>query len=605
MGVAGQAVYVLVAAMVLAYITKIRVLTPRSVTLLTDKLDSEYDYIVVGGGSAGSVIASRLSEDKERKVLLLEAGYHWTENPDLHVPARWLDLENTKLDWEYYTEPQNVSCLGMKERRSFWPRGYVLGGSSMINAQMYTRGSRYEFDEWASNGCTGWSYKDVLPYFMKSEDIQIEELKSSSYHSVGGPLAISGGRVTPLGDLYMKAGKDLGWDISDYNGADQEGFSRIQCTIRSGVRSSTGVEFLGKTGDRENLHISVRSHVTKVEFQNKRATGIYVIRDGRKYFIKANKEIILSAGAIGSPQILMLSGVGPKTHLEELGIKVIADLPVGQNLQDHQMAFMFTRINKPYSLTANLKDSLWSKVKYQLFGSGPLGAGGPDGTAFFYNDEAKREKTYADVQLIFFSGFGGTNYFNYRDDVAEEYLAKGPNEEGFNTNVIPTHLKSRGTLKLKSKDPFDHPVLDPQYLTDKRDIEDFIGGIRHWEKFIDTPTMKGLGASFDQSKLSFCSQHEFRSDAYWECYVRHLAVTVYHHCGTCKMGAVDDPSTVVDPELRVKGIKGLRVADASVFPNVTSGNTNAPAIMVGEKAADLVRCIDSVKHIREILPTDI
>ena len=176
----------------------------------------------------------------------------------------------------------------------------------------------------------------------------------------------------------------------------------------------------------------------------------------------------------------MLSGVGPRTHLEGLGIDVIADLPVGQNLQDHQMAFMFTRINKPYSLTANFKNSLWSTVRYQLFGTGPLGAGGPDGTGFFYNDEAQRGKTYADTQLIFFSGFGNKNFFNYKDEVAEEYLAKDPNEEGFNTNVIPTHLQSKGSIKLKSKDPFDHPVLDPQYLTDKRDIDDFIRGIRQW-----------------------------------------------------------------------------------------------------------------------------
>ena len=184
MSVGGQVVYVLLVALMLGYLTKLRIYTPTSV--LTDQLDDEYDYIIIGGGSAGSVVASRLSEDRAKKVLLLEAGYHWNEDPDLHVPARWLDLENTRLDWEYYTEPQNVSCLGMKERRSFWPRGYVLGGSSMINAQMYTRGSRYEFDEWAANGCTGWSYRDVLPYFMKSEDIQIKELESSKYHSSGG-----------------------------------------------------------------------------------------------------------------------------------------------------------------------------------------------------------------------------------------------------------------------------------------------------------------------------------------------------------------------------------------------------------------------------------
>ena len=603
MGLIGQAAVVLIFAFVVAYLTRSGPFRAKSI--LTEQLDSEYDYIVVGGGSAGAVVASRLSEDKDKKVLLLEAGGFWDENPWLHIPIKWLDLENTQHDWEYYTEPQDVSCLGLKEKRSFWPRGRVLGGSSMLNAVQYTRGSRFDYDDWAAHGCTGWSYKDVLPYFLKSEDIQIDELKSSKYHSSGGRLGVSGGRVTPLSDVYMKAGEDLGWKISDYNGADQEGFSRIQVTVRNGVRSSTGVEFLGDTADRDNLHIALRSHVTKVDIKNKRATGVYFIRDGRKYFVKARKEVILSAGAIGSPQLLMLSGVGPKDHLTELGINVIADLPVGQNLQDHQMAFMFTRINSPISITTNLQDSFLSKIKYNLFGTGPLSVGGADGSGFFYIDETKRGKTYADIQFILFSVFIDGNYFKFRDDVAKEHLAPTPNEDGFNIVVSPTHPKSRGTIKLKTTDPFDYPVLDPKYLTDKRDIDEFIAGIRIWEKYMETPTMKKLGVSFDQSKMSFCSEHKFRSDAYWECYVRHLAVTVYHHSCTCKMGAENDPTSVLDPELRVIGIKGLRVVDASVFPNVTSGNTNAPTIMVAEKAADLIRGIDSVRKFRENLPKNI
>ena len=603
MGFLKQATIVLLIALAIAYFTQSGPF--RKPSVLTEHLDMEYDYIVVGGGSAGSVVASRLSEDKDKKVLLLEAGGHWDENPLLHIPVRWLDLENTVHDWEYYTEPQNASCLGLKDRKAFWPRGRVLGGSSMLNAVQYTRGSRYEYDQWAASGCTGWSYKDVLPYFLKSEDIHIPELKSSKYHSTGGPLAVSGGKVTPLSDAYMKAGEELGWKISDYNGADQEGFSRIQVTVRKGMRSSTGVEFLSNTADRDNLHIALRSHVAKIEIKDKKATGVYVIRDGRKFFIRARKEIVLSAGAIGSPQILMLSGVGPKPHLEELGINVIADLPVGQNLQDHQMAFMFTRINQPYSLTDNLKDSLISKLKYQLFGTGPLSIGGSDGSAFFYIDESNRGKTYADIQFMLFSCFIKGNYFKFTEEIAKEYLAPTPNDEGFNTVISPTHPKSRGTIKLRSTDPFDYPILDPQYLTDKRDIEEFIAGIRIWEKFMDTPAMKKLGVNIEQSKYSFCSQHEFRSDAYWECYVRHLALTVYHHSCTCKMGAASDPSSVVDPKLRVKGIKGLRVVDASIFPNVTSGNTNAPVIMAAEKVADLIRGIDSVKRFRDKLPSNI
>ena len=602
MGLMQQAVVVLIFALVLTFYTKTGPFKRQPI--LTERLDEEYDYIVVGGGSAGSVVASRLSEDKGNKVLLLEAGSYWDENPWLHVPIKWLDLENTEYDWEYYSEPQNVSCLGMKDKRSFWPRGRVLGGCSMINAAMYTRGSRYEFDDWAASGCTGWSYKDVLPYFLKSEDIQIDELKSSKYHSTGGPLAVSGTKVTPLSDLYLKAGEEMGWKVNDYNGADQEGISRVQGTVRKGVRSSTGVEYLGNTADRNNLHIVLRSHVSKVDIKKRRATGVYFIRDGRKYYVKAKKEVILSAGAIGSPQILMLSGIGPKKHLNELGIDVVADLPVGQNLKDHQMVFLFTRINSSYSITTSLQETLWSKLKYNVFGTGPRSIGGTEGTAFLYIDESRRGKHNAEIQWFLFSSFIQTNYYNFKDEVAKELLAPTAEEHGFNTAVVTTHPKSTGTIQLKSADPFDYPILDPQYLTDKRDINEFIAGIRMWENFMGTPTMKNLGVNIDQSKMSFCSQHEFRSDAYWECYTRHLAVTVYHHSCTCKMGAMNDPTAVVDPKLRVKEIKGLRVVDASIFPNVISGNTNAATIMVAEKAADLIRGIDSVRNWKDSLSED-
>ena len=599
MGLTYQASLGLALALFFAYYSVLRPSDKPSI--LTDHLDEEYDYIVVGAGSAGSVVASRLSEDKDKKVLLLEAGGHYDENPMLHVPVVFFDMQHTKHDWEYYTEPQKVSCLGMKGESSYWPRGKVLGGTGMLNGMQYTRGSRFEYDEWEGAGCLGWSYNDVLPYFLKSEDIQIAELKSSRYHSSGGPLAVSSSRQTPLAGLYMQAGKEAGYNITDYNGEDQEGFNNIQLNTRNGIRSSTGLEYLEQTASRNNLHIAVRSFVTKIEIKNNKAIGVFLIRNARKYYIKARKEIFLSAGAINSPQILMLSGVGPKEHLESLGISVKANLPVGKNLQDHQMVMMFSKIDFPYSITENLVTNWWTKFKYSMFGTGPLAKSSIDGSGFFYADETRRGNSNADIQFMLVSALPHKNYYNFKDEVVRELLAKHPNENGFTTSVSVTHPKSRGSITLKSIDPFDYPVIDPQYLTDQRDIKEFIAGLRIWEKFIETPTMQGLGAKLEHAKISFCSKYKFRSDSFWECIIRHLAVTVYHHCGTCKMGAKDDPTAVVDPQGRVKGIQRLRVIDASVFPNITAGNTNAPVIMLAEKLSDAIRGTDSVAEIRNSL----
>lgn len=567
-------------------------------SIVTDRVDEGYDYVIVGGGSAGSVLASRLSEDKDTRILLLEAGSNFDESPLFHIPMGWGALEATEYDWSYYTEKQTQSFQGFNDNKGFWPRGRVLGGSSILNGMQYTRGSRFDYDGWAADGCDGWSYKDVLPYFLKSEDILIEDLKSSPYHSSGGPLAVSYSPPTGLANFYLNAGKELGYDVSDYNGKEQEGFSIVQSNVRDGVRSSTSLEFLGRIGVRENLHTSVKSMVTKVDIKNNRAVGVYYIRNNRKFYVKARKEVILSAGAINSPQLLMLSGIGPKTHLNEIGIKLVKDLPVGQYLKDHQILILPMAINKSYALTKEALESWWSRVQYDWLRSGPLTFTGLEGSAFLHLDKSKRGITYPDIQLIFFSFLFSDNIINLRENIADEYLAKDEKMHGFSTDVGITHPLSTGTLKLRSTDPFDYPVIDPQYFTDKRDIKTMIGGIRIWEKLMETDTFKQLSVNIDQVRYSFCSQHKFRSDNYWECVIRHIGSTEYHHSCTCRMGGENDPLAVVDPQLRVKGIKGLRVVDASVFHNITSGNTNAPTIMVAEKAADIIRGKDTVSKYR-------
>lgn len=538
------------------------------VHLPTRSLNLTYDYVVVGGGSAGSIVASRLADDPTVSVLILESGSDFRDNADIYEPSRCLGLLHTQYDWEYFTEPQEKAFFGMNDKRGYWPRGHVLGGSGSINVLQYTRGSSFDFDEWAATGCTGWSYKDVLPYFLKTEDMQIEEFRASEYHNVGGEIAVTGADVSPIAIYFRKAGRELGYNITDYNGEAQDGFNKIQFNIRNGIRSSSALEFFKSI--RNNLHISTESHVTNLHLVKRKAVGVNFIKNGRKRYVRANKEIILSAGSINSPQILMLSGIGPREHLEQLGIPVVNDLPVGSNLQDHQQVSLCTNITKPVSLTEDYRGGIWNTIKYKLFGTGPQAIAGSDGSAFLHLDENSRGKTYPAIQLVLFSALLNKDLFNYNDHVAAEVLPKSTNDHGFCVLVALTHPRARGTIRLKSTDPFDYPLIDPRYFHDRRDILDMIGGIRIWEKLMETSMFKELGVDINFMKKSFCSQHPFRSDDYWECIIRHLAFTQFHPTSTCKMGPVHEKDTVVDPNLRVKGIEGLRVVDASISYFLTS-----------------------------------
>ena len=293
----------------------------------------------------------------------------------------------------------------------------------------------------------------------------------------------------------------------------------------------------------------------------------------------------------------MLSGIGPREHLEELGIDVVADLPVGENLQDHLMVFAFSPMNRDIGIKLNEALSVKSLMKYYLFGRGILTTGGSGVNAFLCANTNKTTDCATDIQIAFYASYLYDNFFGYSDEIAKEYLTI-TESPGFTSVIYLNDPRSKGTIKLKSTDPFDYPLIDPQYLEDERDVQTLIRVIRIWEKLIETPTMQKIGASVNDMKLSFCSQHAFQTDDYWECVIRHVGYTVYHPTGTCKMGSKNDKTAVVDPELKVRGIKGLRVVDASVMPNVTSGNTNAPVIMIAEKAADMIRGVDSVDHLK-------
>lgn len=565
------------------------------------KMYKTYDYIVVGGGSAGSVLAARLAEDRDVTVLILESGPSFGNNPSIYEPRRWLGQLLHQYDWNYVTEPQSNAFFGMKDRRGLWPRGHVFGGSGSINLLQYTRGSPIDFDNWEANGCSGWSYENVLPYFLKTEDMHIEEFKKSKYHNIGGEIAVRSGDESPLVDYFLNAGKELGYEITDYNGNAQEGFSKIQFNIRNGIRSSAGIEFYKSR--KENLHICYGCHVSKIMIENKRAVGVNFIQNNRKQIIRATREISLSAGTINTPQILMLSGIGPKDHLLELGIPVIADLPVGFNLQDHQQVGLCAKINKTISNTPESVNDLWNTLRYKVFGSGPQSTGGSLASAFIHLDKNNRGKLVADIQFVLFGHFIGMDVFNYKEEIAREMIPDQDQmkDHGFCTFIGLTHPRARGTIRLHSKDPFDYPLIDPKYFTDPQDVKDLIGGIRVWEQMMETKSFQELGVDINIMKKSFCSHHQFSSDNYWDCFIRHTAFTQFHPTSTCKMGPKDDASAVVDLELRVAGLDGLRVVDASIFPNVTGGNTNAPTIMVAEKAADIIRKKDTVNDLRRAL----
>ena len=430
-----------VVVLILAYILYNFSLSPKYRNVAPE-VNSSYDYIIVGAGSAGSVLAARLSEDSDISVLILEAGGEETHNDSFAVPLASISLQRTESDWQYYTVPQKTStfCSEIGNNRHYWPRGKVLGGTSMLNLMNYVRGNKADYDEWEEHGCTGWSYRDVLPYFLKSEDILVKELKRSKYHNVGGPLGVSREKG-PLVNMFINAGKELGYKEVDYNGEEQIGFAASQVTVRGGMRAWTSREFLRPAMTRKKLHVLTNSHVTKVIFDyDKRATGISYVRKGVKYDVQANKEVILSAGSIGSPQILMLSGIGPQKHLESLNIPIVANLPVGCNLQDHLLSVVFTDINTTDSITKPKAESLLSIAKYALFKTGPLVSCGIQTTAFIRSDLSKK---YPDVQIHMFGGQLTLGELKFNRTMLEDIISKDP-KEGIIIVPVILHPKSRG-----------------------------------------------------------------------------------------------------------------------------------------------------------------
>ncbi|XP_057669065.1 glucose dehydrogenase [FAD, quinone] [Diorhabda carinulata] len=560
----------------------------------------QYDFIIIGGGSAGAVVASRLSEISNWTVLLIEAGGNENEVSDIPTLSGYLQM--SEMDWMYQTSPPVDSpyCLAMLGDRCNWPRGKVLGGSSVLNAMIYIRGNSRDYDYWEEQGNPGWSYKKVLPYFLKSEDNRNPYLLKTPYHKSGGYLSVQESPWrTPLSIAFLQAGMELGYQNRDCNGEIQTGFMLAQGTIRRGSRCSTAKAFLRPVRNRSNLHIAMLAQVTKIKInpKTKEAYAVKLVRNNRPQTVRARREIILSAGAIGSPHILMLSGVGPKEHLESFNISVLSDLKVGHNLQDHiGLGGLTFIIDDPLTVNRKRYQTMQVALEYIINEKGPLTSiGGVEGLAFVNTKYAPKSGLWPDVQFHFAPSSINSDpdqirkITGLRDSIYNTVYKPLKNAETWTILPLLLRPKSTGWIKLKSKDPMVYPDINPNYFTHKEDVNVLIEGIRIALNVSATKAFQRFNSRPHQIPFPACGQYAFDTDEYWECALRHFTFTIYHPTSTCKMGPSTDPDAVVDPRLKVYGIKKLRVVDASIMPTIVSGNTNAPTIMIGEKASDMIK----------------
>ena len=517
-----------------------------------------FDYILVGAGSAGCVLADRLTEDPDVSVLLLEAGERDADAP-IHIPAAFSRLFQTDVDWNYRTVPQPHAG----GRDLYWPRGKVLGGSSSINAMIYIRGHHADYDGWAADGCTGWGYADVLPYFKRSE---ANSRGASTYHGADGPLPVQDPRSpSPFSEAFVRASVQAGYpENDDFNGAEQDGAGLYQLTQRSGRRASTASTFLRRALGRPNLTVETGAHATRVLLKGGRAVGVEIVQRGERRAVDAEREVVLCGGAINTPQLLMLSGIGPAESLAKHGIRVAVDRPgVGQNLHDHPIVGVHYAFREPVSLLG--AEGLLSVARYLLRRDGMLSSNVAEAGLFARTDGGPAPDVQFHVAPMLFQDHGLTPQ----------------TEHGFSIGPTLVRPRSRGAVTLASADPFAHPHIDPRYLSEPGDAAALVAGVRIAREVAAQPALDRFRG--DEIRPG----PDVTRDEDVEAYVRETCETLYHPVGTCRMGSDED--SVVDLDLRVRGVEALRVVDASVMPTVPNGNTNAPTIMVAERAADLIR----------------
>jgi choline dehydrogenase len=520
-----------------------------------------HDYVIAGAGSAGCVLAGRLTEDSRTRVLLLEAGPA-DRKQEIRIPAAFSKLFRTDYDWNYSTLPQPA----LDGRSLYWPRGRTLGGCSSINAHMYLRGRPQDYDGWAAGGNRGWAFQDVLPVFVKMERY---ERGSSRLHGYGGPLNVSDLRdPNPTSLAFLRACREIGIrQIVDPNGEEGEGASLTPVTQKRGRRWSAADAYLRPAVTRPNLTVVTGAQVARLVFENSRAVGVEYVKDGRMLVARAAREVVVSCGAVNSPHLLMISGVGPAEQLREHGVSVVRDLPgVGANLQDHLAVAVIVTVTQPVTLVA--AESIGNLLRYLLFRRGMLTSNVGEGCAFLRTQE---HLGAPDLELVFAPV-----------PFVDHGLVK-QTRHGMTIGVVCLQPKSAGSIALASKDPFAPPAIQPSYLTDPEgeDLRVLLHGVKLARRIFRTEALSaytgealepGPGVERDEDIVGF---------------IRSQAETLYHPVGTCRMG--DDARAVVDAELRVHGVEGLRVVDASVMPAIPRGHTNGPTIMIAEKAAELMR----------------